>query len=54
MSLEIENTNNLSKTFLVYQAGSSFDDLAELARKGGLDSVRNEANLQEWVEEVWP
>jgi len=53
LMLEIEDSRDLSKTFLVYRGGSSFDDLAGLAREGGLDPVRNERNRREWVEKVW-
>jgi hypothetical protein len=53
LMLEIQETRDLSKTFLVYQGDSSFEDLAGLARVGGLDPVRNEGNRREWVEKVW-
>lgn len=52
LMLEVQDTRDLSKTYLVYKGGSSFDDLAALARKGGLDSIRNEANRGEWVEDI--
>ena len=48
LMLELEQVQELSKTYLVYQGVSSFDDLALLARKGGLDSVRNEENWRKW------
>ena len=51
--LEIENTKDMSKTFLVYHGGLSYDNLAALAREGGLGLVRNEGNQGDWVEKVW-
>ena len=48
--LEIEDTGDLSKTYLVYRGGSSFDDLAALAREGGMEAIRNEENRRGWVE----
>jgi len=48
-----EETGDLSKTYLVYQGGSSYDDLARLARVGGMEAVRKEGNQQEWMEKVW-
>jgi hypothetical protein len=54
LMLEIQETGDLSTEYLVYQGGSSFDDLAGLARVGGLDSIKTERNRQEWVEKVWP
>jgi len=53
LMLEMQDTRDLSKTFLACQSGSSFDDLAGLAREGGLEVVRNEGNRREWVEKVW-
>jgi hypothetical protein len=53
LMLEIQETRDLSKTYLVYQGGSSYDELAGLAREGGMEAVRNEGNQQEWVEKVW-
>ena len=35
IALELQDTKDLSKTFLVYQGGSSFDELVGLARAGG-------------------
>jgi len=54
LMLEIQETRDLSKTFLVYRGHSSFDELAALAREGGMEAVRNERNRREWVEKVWP
>ena len=54
LMLEIQGTRDLSRTYLVYQGGSYFDDLADLARLGGLDSIKNEGNRHEWAEKVWP
>lgn len=52
--LETQETRDLSKTYLVYQGRSSFDELAGLARKSGMEAIRNEGNhLQDWVEKVW-
>jgi hypothetical protein len=53
LMLEIEDAQDLSKTYLVYQGALSYDDLAVLAREGGLDSIKTEKNRQEWVEKVW-
>ena len=53
LMLELQQVRDLSKTYLVYTGGSSFDDLAGLARVGGLEAVRNEGEPQEWVEKVW-
>lgn len=53
LMLEIEDTGDLSKTYLAYQGSLSYDDLAVLAREGGMGSIRNEGNRQEWVEKVW-
>jgi hypothetical protein len=53
LMLELQDTRNLSKIFLVYQGDSSFDELAELARVGGLDSIKTEGNRGEWVEKIW-
>jgi len=54
LMLELQDTEVLSTTYLVYEGGSSFDDLALMARKGGLDAVRNVENQGEWIEKVWP
>ncbi len=54
LMLEIQETRDLSKTFLVYTGGLSFDDLAGVAREGGLKAIQNEENRGEWVEKVWP
>lgn len=51
--LEIEQVQDLSTEYLVYQGGSSFDELAALAREGGMEAIRNEGNRQDWVEKVW-
>ncbi len=53
LMLELQRVQDLSKTYLVYQGGSSFDDLAELAREGGLEAIKDESNRREWVEKVW-
>ncbi len=50
---EIEDSRDLSKIFLVYRGGSSFDDLAGLARESELKAITNEGNRREWVEKVW-
>ncbi|MBI5248173.1 MAG: hypothetical protein HY912_01650 [Desulfomonile tiedjei] len=52
LMLEIQDTRDLSKIFLVYLGGSSFEDLAGLARAGGLDSIKNEENWGEWGENI--
>ncbi len=54
LALELEDTKDLSNTFLVYGGSSSFDELVKLARKGGLDSIKNEQTQGEWVEQTWP
>ena len=53
LMLELQHVQDLSTIYLVYQGGSSFDDMAALAREGGLDSIKNEGNRREWVEKVW-
>jgi hypothetical protein len=53
LALELQNARDLSKIFLVYKGGSSFKDLAELAREGGLAPIRNEENQGQWMEKVW-
>ena len=50
LMLEMQHVQELSTEYLVYEGSSSFDDLALLARKGGLDSIKNENNQREWVE----
>jgi len=50
LMLEIQQVRDLSKTYLVYQGGSSYDELAGLARESGMDAIRNERNRREWVE----
>jgi hypothetical protein len=52
LMLEIQETRDLSKTYLLYHGSSSFDDLAGLAREGGMEAVRNEGNRSEWVEKI--
>src|SRR5208283_423499 len=44
LALELEDKKDLSNTFLVYGGSSSFDEMVKLARKGGLDCVKNEEN----------
>ncbi len=51
--LEVQDTTDLSKTYLVYEGNLSFEDLAGLARVGGLDSIKTEGDRREWVEKVW-
>jgi len=46
-------SDDLSTEYLVYTGNSSFDELAALAREGGMEAVRNEGNRQESVEKVW-
>lgn len=53
LMLEIQDTRDLSKTYLVYRGSSSYDELAALAREGEMEAVRNERNRQDWVEKVW-
>jgi len=53
LMLEIQQVRDLSKTYLVHTGNSSFDDLAEVGREGGLDSIRNDKNRQAWAEKVW-
>jgi len=53
LMLEMQHVQELSTTYLVYEGGSSFDELLGLARKGGLDSIENEQNQREWAEKVW-
>jgi len=52
LMLEMQHVQELSTKYLVYEGGLTFDDLAPLARKGGLDSTKNEENRLEWVEKV--
>ncbi|MGB6067915.1 MAG: hypothetical protein WBG50_24170 [Desulfomonilaceae bacterium] len=51
--LEIQQVRELAKTYLVYEGNLSFDEMAGMARVGGLDSIKNEENRREWVEKVW-
>lgn len=51
--LEIQQVEDLSKAYLVYQGALSYDDLAALAREGGIEAIRNEGDRREWVEKVW-
>src|SRR5271157_5416733 len=53
LMLEMQHVHELSTTYLVYEGGSSFDELLRLARKGGLDSIENEQIQREWAEKVW-
>ena len=53
LMLEIQDTRDLSKTYLVYEGNLTFDDLAGLARKGGLASIKTEETQGKWVEKVW-
>jgi hypothetical protein len=43
----------LSTVYLVYEGDLSFDDLVGMARKGGLDSIKNEETQGKWVKKVW-
>ena len=54
LMLELQHVQEMSTTYLVYKGSSSFDDLVGLARKGGIDSIKNEETQGEWVEKVWP
>src|SRR5271157_5406189 len=53
LMLEMQNVQELSTKYLVYEGSSSFDALAGLARVGGLGSIKTEENRGEWVENVW-
>jgi hypothetical protein len=53
LMLEFQDVQHLSTKYLAYEGDLPFDDLAGLARQGGLDSVKNEGNRREWVEKVW-
>ena len=53
LMLEMQHVQGLSTKYLVYKGDLSFDDLVELARKGGLDAIKNEETQGEWVEKVW-
>lgn len=48
--LELQKVNDIFTTYLVYRCTSSYDDLADLARQGGLEAVRNESNQGDWGE----
>ncbi len=52
LMLEMQHVQELSTTYLIYEGDLSFDELARLARKGGLDSLWDEGNRQEWVEKT--
>jgi len=53
LMLKTEDTRDLSTTYLVYRGNSTFDDLAGLARKDGLEGVRNGGTQGDLVEKVW-
>jgi hypothetical protein len=53
LMLEIHDTGDLSKTYLVYEGCLTFDDLAALGRESGMEAIRNEGNRQDWAEKVW-
>jgi hypothetical protein len=46
--LEIQQVQELSKTYCVYEGNLTFDDLVGLARESGLKAVRNEGDWREW------
>jgi len=48
LMLETQHVQELSTTYLVYEGSSSFDELVGLARKGGLDSIKNEEDWRKW------
>ncbi len=48
LMLEMQHVQELSTKYLVYEGSSSFDELVELARKGGLDSIKNEEDWRKW------
>jgi len=48
LMLEMQNVQELSTKYLVYEGSSSFDELVGLARKGGLDSIKNEEDWRKW------
>ena len=48
LMLEMQHVQELSTTYLVYEGSSSFDELVALARKGGLDSIKNEEDWRKW------
>lgn len=52
LMLGMQEVQDLSKTYLVYEGGLSFGDLAGLARAGGLDAIRSDENQGEWVEKT--
>lgn len=53
LMLEIQQVRDLSKTYLVYTGSSSFDELAGLARRNGMESIWDEGNRNEWLEKIW-
>jgi len=53
LMLEVRDTRDLIKTYLLYESALSFDELAALATDGGLGAVRNEGNRRESMEKVW-
>lgn len=53
LMLELQRVQDLSTTYLVYEGGLTFDDLARMAREGGLDPVKNERNRREWVAKTY-
>jgi len=53
LMLELQRVQDLSKTYLVYQGGSSFDELAGLARESGMEAVKNQENQGEWVAKTY-
>ena len=52
LMLEMQHVQELSTTYLVYEGDLSFDELASLARGGGLDSIKNEETQGEWVKQT--
>ena len=42
LALELEKTNDLSRACLVYGGASTYDDLAQRVRQGGLEAIRND------------
>ena len=49
LALELENTNDLSMVWLTYGGASTYDDLAQRVRQGGLEAIRND--LQDFQSE---
>ena len=53
LMLEMQHVQGLSQTYFVYNGNLTFDELAALARAGGVDSIKNEETQGEWVKQTW-